>query len=334
MEEISAVPRGTPKHGITTQAFWHTLRAEYQALGRYLERVVYADVKSVLECLNACRGRIVVLGVGKSGIVGQKLAATFSSTGSPAFYLSASECAHGDLGAIVGQDVCLALSNSGESQELIALLPYFEQHNIGLLSIVGRSDSTLAQASSACIRLGVVPEADSDGIVPTCSTTLMLAVGDALAMALKVAKGVKSQQFAMWHPGGNLGKKLCTRVKHLMHGVKNCPLVSAHTPLKEVLVLMNQFRLGCLVSEMMPRRYAIFTDGDLRRTLSEGEFDIEKSLSTVFHKSPLSIDEDCLAQEALEKMESAKITQLLVLNNRQVYVGVLHIHDVLEFQDQ
>lgn len=313
--------------------FCDVLSRESAALERFRSSIPRDHIIRVLKCLAACRGKIVVIGVGKSGLVGRKISATLSSTGSPSVYLSAADCAHGDMGAICADDVVLLISNSGRTSEILALLPYFEEHAIPIVTLIGESGSPLQEVSPYTLVLDGVPEADGYGIVPSCSTTVMLAIGDALAIALMTYKGVTDQRFAKWHPGGWLGRQLATKVKHLVHGPKLCPLVDADQSLKDVLPLMTQFHVGVLVSELSAREYGVFTDGDLRRALESGKSALDKPLAHFLQKDPLCIDLEARAQDALSIMESKKITQLVVVDAHHVYAGVIHIHSLLEFRE-
>lgn len=315
------------------ELFKDVLARESAALERFRQNVSSAQVLRVLNVLLSCRGKIAVIGVGKSGLVGKKIAATLSSTGSPAMYLSAGECAHGDMGTLTNNDVAWFISNSGRTSELLALLPYFEQQHIPVVALIGASGSPLEEVSSCSIVLEGVPEADRYGIVPSCSTTVMLAVGDALALTLMELRGVSDEQFARWHPAGWLGRQLATKVKHLVHGPKLCALVDPNQKLKDVLPLMTQFHLGVLVAQIKPKQYGVFTDGDLRRALQSRKNVLELPLENFLSKNPTTIHSESRAQEALSLMEQRKITQLVALDAEGVYAGVVHIHDLLEFRE-
>lgn len=330
MGTAMAISERTELASSLMDGFLNAFNTEVQALGNFFEHLPKDQIRNVLELLLSCKGKVVLIGMGKSGLIGKKISATLSSTGTPSVFLNAAECAHGDLGTLTASDVVWCLSNSGRSNEVLTLLPYFESLSIPLIAMTGEKGSPLEKVATHSIFLGNTPEADPDQIVPTCSTTLMLAIGDAIAVALMRAKGISRHQFALWHPGGWLGRRLATRVKHLVHGPKQCPLVPGDTPLREALHEMTRIRLGCLVSEVSKGEFGIFTDGDLRRALEAHEDVLERPLKEFLKVHPVTASLDELAQQALQSMESHKITQLIVLNEEGDYAGVLHIHDLLE----
>jgi len=277
-----------------------------------------------------CEGRIVVMGVGKSGHVGKKIAATFASTGSPAFFIHPSEAKHGDIGMITVKDVVLALSNSGESEEILILLPHLKRFNIPLITLTGKPQSTLAKAATVNIDVSVEKEACPLGLAPTSSTTAALVMGDALAMALLEKRGFTESDFALSHPGGTLGRRLLLRVAEIMHQHDDIPIVSHAASLKETLVEMTRKKLG-LTTIVNDKRelIGIFTDGDVRRVL-DGNKDINMTIiKDVMSVHPKTITSDMLAAEALGIMENHKITALIVANDQQQPVGIIHIHDIL-----
>lgn len=280
--------------------------------------------------LHNCQGRIVVIGVGKSGHVSKKIAATFASTGSPAFFIHPSEARHGDIGMITKQDVILALSNSGESDEIIDLLPSIKRLGIPLITLTGKPHSTLAKAATINIDVSVEKEACPLGLAPTSSTTAALVMGDALAMALLDKRGFTEEDFALSHPGGTLGRRLLLRVDEIMHHDKDIPVVSHEEPLKNALMEMSQKKLGMTtVVDENGELIGIFTDGDVRRTL-DGNFDIQKTkMHQVMSKNPKTISRELLAADALAMMETHKITSLVIADDRKRPVGVIHIHDIL-----
>jgi len=330
MDATMAVSEPTSLRTSLIDSFYNAFESEYRALGQFRKQIPRLQIARVLDLLLTCQGKVVLIGIGKSGLIAQKISATLSSTGTPSLFLNAAECAHGDLGVITNSDVIWCLSNSGRSSEVLTLLPYFESLNIPVITMVGEQGSPLEKVATQCVVLGATVEADPDQIVPTSSTTLMLAVGDAIAVALMRSKGISRNQFAMWHPGGWLGKRLATRVKHLAHTAQQCPLIHSDTLLRDALHEMTRMRLGCLVSEVSPGQFGIFTDGDLRRALETNEDVLELPLSQFLKVHPISTHLEALAQKALESMETYKVTQLIVLDDSKNYAGVLHIHDLLE----
>lgn len=277
-----------------------------------------------------CEGKIVVLGVGKSGHIGKKIAATFASTGSPSFFIHPSEARHGDLGMIKSNDVVLALSNSGESEELISLLPHLKRFNIPLITLTGKPNSTLAQAATVNLDVSVEKEACPLGLAPTSSTTATLVMGDALAMALLEKRGFTENDFALSHPGGLLGRRLLLRVAEIMHKHSEIPIVSQTSTLKETLVEMTAKKLGLTtIVNAQNELVGIFTDGDVRRAL-DNRLDIhDTQITDVMSTHPKTITSDMLAAEALGIMESHKITALVVANEKNQPVGIIHVHDIL-----
>ena len=260
-----------------------------------------------------CEGRIAVTGVGKSGHIGKKIAATFASTGSPAFFIHPSEAKHGDIGMITKNDVLLALSNSGESEEIISILPFIKRLQIPLISLTGKPHSTLAKAATVNLNVSVEKEACPLGLAPTASTTAALVMGDALAMALLDKKGFTESDFALSHPGGTLGRRLLLRVDEIMHQHTDIPVVKHSVSLKEALVEMTCKKLGMTtVTNESGALIGIFTDGDIRRAF-DNNADIHKTqIHEVMSKNPKTITHDILAAEALSIMESFKITSLVI----------------------
>jgi arabinose-5-phosphate isomerase len=290
------------------------------------------DQKFFTACqyLHDCKGRIIVLGVGKSGHISKKIAATLASTGSPAFFIHPSEAKHGDIGMITSVDVILALSNSGESEELLVLLPSIKRLKIPLITLTGRPLSTLANAATININVGVEKEACPLGLAPTASTTAALVMGDALAMAVLNARGFTQSDFARSHPGGALGKRLLVQVNEIMHQDKAIPMVLHTDPLKDALVEMTRKKLGMTtVVNETSELIGVFTDGDVRRAL-DNNIDIHKTMMhQVMSKHPKTISSDLLAAEALSLMETHKITSLIVADKEKRPIGIIHIHDIL-----
>jgi len=280
--------------------------------------------------LHDCQGRIVVMGVGKSGHISRKIAATFASTGSPAFFIHPSEAKHGDIGMLTKDDVLLVLSNSGESEEIVAILPFIKRLNIPLISLTGRPHSTLSKAATINIDVSVEKEACPLGLAPTSSTTAALVMGDALAMALLEKRGFTENDFALSHPGGSLGRRLLLRVNELMHKNEAVPLVAHDASLKEVLVEMTQKKLGVTtIVNAEGELVGIFTDGDVRRAFDNNADIRDTQITHVMSKNPKTISHDILAADALRIMEKFKITSLVATDEQLRPVGIIHIHDIL-----
>jgi len=278
----------------------------------------------------ACRGRVVVIGMGKSGHIGGKLAATLASTGTPAFFVHPGEASHGDLGMITAEDVVIGLSNSGETDEINLLLPLIKRLAVPLVALTGNPGSTLARAASVHLDVSVAEEACPLGLAPTSSTTAALAMGDALAIALLDARGFTRDDFALSHPGGRLGRRLLLRIDDLMHTGERLPRVTPDTLLGEALVEMSNKGLGMTaVVDTGNRVLGVFTDGDLRRTLDQG-VDVHRTrVCEVMTAGGRHIHRDCLAAEALELMERHRINALLVTDDGQRLIGALNMHDLL-----
>ncbi|HEV2332948.1 MAG TPA: KpsF/GutQ family sugar-phosphate isomerase [Gammaproteobacteria bacterium] len=278
----------------------------------------------------ACRGRVVVTGMGKSGHVANKIAATLASTGTPAFFVHPGEASHGDLGMITGEDLVLALSNSGETSELVTILPLIKRLGVKLIALTGKPDSTLAKTADVHIDVSVAREACPLNLAPTASTTAALAMGDALAVALLEARGFTEEDFARSHPGGSLGRRLLLRVEDIMHTGATIPQVSLGTPLSQALMEMTKKGLGMTaVVDSQGRVAGIFTDGDLRRTLDK-RVDVHKAgIDEVMTKHCTTVTAETLAGEALHLMESRKFNGLLVVDEDRTLVGALNMHDLL-----
>ncbi len=281
--------------------------------------------------LYRCEGKVVVSGMGKSGLVGQKIAATLASTGTPAFFLHPAEGIHGDLGMLAKQDALLAISNSGETEEILKLLPFVKRLNLPLLTLTGKAQSTLAKYSDVVLDISVAEEACPMGLAPTASTTAALAMGDALAIALLGHRGFKEEDFLQFHPGGTLGRRLLLRVKDLMHQGDEIPRVRDVAPAREAILEITSKKLGMTtVVDDAGRLTGVITDGDLRRFLEQGQ-DLQtanaKSLSTV---NPKTIRPDELAARALQVMERFSITSVVVSEEKGQIVGVVHLHDLLK----
>lgn len=284
-------------------------------------------VTCILQCGEG-RGRVVVTGMGKSGIIAQKIAATLSSTGSPALFLHPAEAVHGDLGMLAKGDVVVALSASGETEEILRLLVNIKRIGDALVSFCCNTQSTLALASDVALDCSVPAEACGMGLAPTASTTAMLALGDALAIAVSRKKGFRAEDFAALHPGGKLGKRLAS-VRQLMHTGDAIPRVSRNTPMKDVIYEMSRKKLGITAVEENGTLLGIISDGDLRRLLErEGPETLKKTAGDAMNPSPRTITAGELAVRALSLMEEQKITSLLVLDAKGTLEGVVHLHDL------
>ena len=284
--------------------------------------------EQAVQLLLHCRGRVIVTGMGKSGIICRKIAATLSSTGTPAFFLHPAEATHGDLGVIQADDVIVALSYSGETEELLRLLETIKRLGARLIAITGHCNSSLGGAADVALDCGVSQEACPLNLVPTASTTAALALGDALAMTLLVAKGFREEDFANLHPGGKLGKRLM-RAEQLMAGGDRIPSVLAATPMSEAIYEMNRKGLGmtCVV-DGEGRLSGIITDGDLRRHMTPGSNILERSAGEVMTRNPVTITRTTLAAEALHILEQRKITSIVVADDAKRVEGVVHLHDL------
>ncbi|MAG71835.1 MAG: arabinose-5-phosphate isomerase [Acidobacteria bacterium] len=303
------------------------LETEAAAILALLDRIDGAFERAV-DVLQRCSGRVIVTGMGKSGIICRKIAATLSSTGTPAFFLHPAEAIHGDLGVIQRGDAVVALSYSGETDELLRLLETIRRQDARLVAVTGAPASTLGQAADVTLNCRVNEEACPLNLVPTASTTAALALGDALAMALLVRKGFKQEDFANLHPGGKLGKRLM-RVEHLMHSGDQLPCVEPTTPMRDVIYEMSSKGLGMTCVAGADRRLAgIITDGDLRRHMDGSTDVLTRAASDVMTAAPVTIAGSTLAVEALNAMEAKRITSLVVVDDGRIIRGVLQIHDL------
>jgi len=305
------------------------LTIEAEAVARLADRVGDEFVRAVATCL-ACRGRLVVVGMGKSGHVASKLAATLASTGSPAFFVHPGEASHGDLGMITGDDVVIALSNSGETAELVMLLPLIKRLGVPLVALTGKAGSTLARAATVHLEARIEREACPLNLAPTASTTAALALGDALAVVLLEARGFTKEDFARSHPGGSLGRRLLLSVADLMHSGAELPRVAPDATLSAALLEMTAKRLGMTaVCDADGRVRGVFTDGDLRRALDKGVDVRSVGIEAVMTREPRLARPEMLAGEALELMDSKRINGLLVVDAEGRLVGALGMHDLL-----
>ena len=303
------------------------LQTEAEAILALVDRLDERFEQAV-QLLLECRGRVIVTGMGKSGIICRKIAATLSSTGTPAFFLHPAEAIHGDLGVLQSDDVVLALSHSGETDELLRLLETIKRLGARLITLTGVPSSTLGKAANVSLDCHVSAEACPLNLVPTASTTAALALGDALAMTLLKAKGFRQEDFANLHPGGKLGKRLM-RAEQLMHGGDEAPIVRASAPMREVIYEISRKKLGmsCVVDDDS-RLIGIITDGDLRRHMVEATTLLERRADEVMTHHPITIRRDTLAAEALHVLEQRKITAVVVVDERLQVQGVVHLHDL------
>jgi arabinose-5-phosphate isomerase len=307
------------------------LRIEAAAVTALTTRINGEFVRAV-EMILACSGRVVITGMGKSGLICQKIAATMASTGTPALFLHPAEGVHGDLGMVAKGDVVIAVSNSGETEELTRILPVIKRMGLPLIAMAGKSDSTLARAGDVFLDISVKEEACPLQLAPTASTTATLAMGDALAVALLLERGFQEEDFALYHPGGALGKRLLLRVDDLMHGAEAMPLVELTTPLKDALYEISSKKLGITgVVDERGELVGVFSDGDLRRTIEQGVELLHRPISEFMNRQPKRILRANLAAKALQRMEEHAITSLFVFESEadRVPVGVIHLHDLL-----
>ncbi len=306
-----------------------TVEMEAQAVSAMLPGI-NSDFSLACELILACEGRVVVTGMGKSGHIGNKIAATLASTGTPAFFVHPGEASHGDLGMITKNDVVIAISNSGSTAEVITILPLIKRLGIPMISMTGDPASMLSQAAHANLDVSVSSEACPLNLAPTTSTTVTLVMGDALAIALLESRGFSAEDFAFSHPGGALGRKLLLRVEDIMHRDGEVPRVKAGQPLHDALLEMTQkgFGMTTVVADDNTL-IGVFTDGDLRRVIDHKVDITTATMADVMSANPKTISREILAAEALSIMESSTITALIVEDDNQHPIGVLHMHDIL-----
>ncbi len=307
-----------------------TLQTEADALLN-AKAHIFDEINEAVECIMQRHGKLIITGVGKSGLVGAKIAATFASTGTPSFFLHPTEGLHGDLGMIGPDDVVLAISYSGESGELSAILPHIKRFDIPLIGMTRHKESTLGKFSDIVISIEIAKEACPLGIAPTTSTTLTLALGDALAICLMHARNFKKEDFASFHPGGSLGRQLFVKVSDLMRR-DELPLVKRETPVKEAILTISEGRLGtALLVDEENRLVGLVSDGDIRRALLQEGFSLEEEISNYATLDPMTIkDENMLASDALVLIEKKKIQVVVVTDENNSVKGVLHIHKLIE----
>ena len=289
------------------------------------------EMGKIVQLVSSIKGKLIITGVGKSGLVGSKMAATFASTGTSSFFLHPTEAMHGDFGMIGKEDAVLAISYSGESEELIRILPHIKRFDIPLIGMAKDKDSTLGRYSDEFISIMIEKEACPLNTAPTSSTTLTMALGDALAVCLMKHQDFQKEDFASFHPGGSLGKQLFVKIKDIMRS-ENLPIVGADTLLKDAIVVMSEGRLGnVLIADDAGRLEGVLSDGDLRRALMLKDFSLENPIMIYATKNPQYIEnENILASDAIKIVEEKKLQHLVVTDENRVIKGVLHIHDLVE----
>lgn len=303
------------------------LQTEAAAIVALVDRIDGAFAEAV-ERIRLCRGRVILTGMGKSGIVCRKIAATLSSTGTPAFFMHPAEAIHGDLGVLQSDDVVLAMSYSGETEELTRVLETIKRLGATLIALTGDTQSTLARAADVLLDCSVSEEACPMNLVPTASTTAALAMGDALAMAVLVDKGFRPEDFASLHPGGKLGQRL-KRAEQLMHGGEDAPVVALDTPMRDVIYVMSSKGLGMTaVIDQGRRLVGIITDGDLRRQMTTAADILERRAGELMTRHPITVRRDTLAAEVLALLEQRKITSVVVVDSDERVEGIVHLHDL------
>ena len=324
-------PQNLPNQIDFQKVALETLRIEEQALG-VLATQIDERFTRACEIILQCKGRLVITGMGKSGHIGRKMAATFASTGTPSFFMHPGEAGHGDLGMLVKGDVLIAISNSGKSDEIMMLMPLIKHLEVPLITISRDDRGPMPQNADIALTLGDIQEACPLGLAPTSSTTATLVLGDALAVALLDARGFTADDFAMSHPAGALGKRLLLHVKHLMHTGNDLPKVSPDTPMNQVLYEISNKRLGLTtIVDENDVLLGIFTDGDLRRLIDRQQgFDINLVVSDVMIANPSTISKEARAVEALEKMNEKKINQFVVVDDANKVIGVISMHDLIQ----
>ena len=314
--------------------FFNVLAKEADEIQLKIKDFKKNQVQNINHSINAilkCKGKLIVCGIGKSGHIGRKIASTFASTGTPAFYIHPAEASHGDLGMIDSRDLVLCISYSGETEEITQILPIIKKTKAKIISITGNPKSTLAQLSNFYIDINVSREACPLNLAPTSSTTLTLAVGDAIAMSVMVKKKFNSNNFAQSHPGGSLGRRLIYTVEDIMLKGRSLPLVSVNSLLKEVLYQISEKRMGmAIIIDEKKNLKGIFTDGDLRRILETTAINFDSKISRFMKKNPLTIEPDKNISDAISLLNTKKINQLVVLNKNKKVMGALSIHTLLE----
>jgi len=306
------------------------LTTEADAVHALVNKLDDSFIKAV-DIVFEAKGRVVVTGMGKSGLIGKKIAATLASTGTPAFFLHPAEASHGDLGMVTSRDVIIAISNSGETDEITDLIPFLKRFGVAVISMTGNPESSLSKASDVSLDISVKEEACPLGITPTASTTAALAMGDAIAVALLVRRGFRQEDFASFHPSGSLGKKLFIRVRDLMHKGNDLPLIMLSTPVMDAVMVISSKRLGiAIVADSDGKLLGVVTDGDVRRGIQKwGKDFFDMKAEEVMTVSPKSISPEELAAKALSVMQSYSITSLVVPDEHGKIIGIIHLHDIL-----
>jgi len=303
---------------------------ESKAIAKLADRID-GNFEKIIDLLAKNKGRVIVTGMGKPGFIAQKVSATMSSTGTPSLYLHPAEALHGDLGRVTYDDVIIAFSNSGETEEIVKLLPIIKKIGSKLIAITGNKRSTLAVNSNFVIDSSVSKEACPMGLTPTTSTTAMLALGDALAIALLERKKFKPKDFALYHPGGTLGKRLILKVEDIMRPRSRTPIVKKNTKIKDVLLKITKMRAGSAsITDSKGKLIGIFTDGDLRRHFKKGKDLLDCKVSDIMTKSPVTITGDRLAAEAFEILRDRKIDEIPVVDEKDRPIGILDVQDILK----
>lgn len=307
-----------------------TLHTEAKALEKAASNLSF-DIEKAVDLIMNSKGKLIVTGVGKSGLVGAKIAATLASTGTSSFFLHPTEAMHGDLGMIGKDDIVLGLSYSGESEELVQILPHLKRFNIPLISMARNENSSLAKYSDIFININVEKEGCPLDVAPMSSTTLTMAMGDALAVCLMKKRNFQKEDFASFHPGGSLGKQLFIKVDDLLRK-DNLPIVSRETKLKDAIIVMSEGRLGnVIITDENDELVGLLSDGDLRRALMNEDFSMECAVETIATLNPKTLkNKDLLASDAIQVVEDFKIQLLVVTDDNNKLVGVLHIHDLIE----
>ena len=326
MNPSPSAPQFSPERALALGR--QTLSIEAAAVEALKDRL-NDDFSRAVELILACQGRLIVSGMGKSGHIARKIAATMASTGTPAYFVHPAEASHGDLGMITRDDVLLALSNSGESEELLRIVPLVKRSGARLISMTGVPDSSLAREADVHLDAAVAQEACPHNLAPTASTTAALALGDALAVALLDARGFGPDDFARSHPGGSLGRRLLTHVRDVMRAGDNVPMVAPATGVMDAIISMSRGGLGLVaITDEAGKAIGIFTDGDLRRAF-EKRVDLQQgAIDSIMHRTPHTIHPDRLAVEAVEMMERLRINALLVVDAEGYVVGALNMHDL------
>ncbi|MGZ7881810.1 KpsF/GutQ family sugar-phosphate isomerase [Acinetobacter soli] len=310
---------------------FETIAIEQHALD-VLAKQIDTRFNQACEIILQCKGRVVITGMGKSGHIGRKMAATFASTGTPSFFMHPGEAGHGDLGMLVRGDVLIAISNSGKSDEIMMLMPLIKHLEVPLITMSRDDKGPMPQNADVALTLGESDEACPLGLAPTSSTTATLVLGDALAVALLEARGFTADDFARSHPAGALGKRLLLHVKHLMHTADELPKVSPNTPMNQVLYEISNKRLGLTtIVDEQDRLMGIFTDGDLRRLIDKQQgFDVNLPVQDVMITQPATISQEARAVEALQQLNERKISQFVVVDDQNKVIGVISMHDLIQ----